>query len=106
MANTLGLTEVTLLQLVASTHAINANGTWDKVKVVRVSDHASNVAEEVGSDTEKMAIFECKAKGKPWERRGTTLKHNIHRQEVGDDSTEVPTDVEVIYPNWDYTTFE
>lgn len=106
MANTLGITEVTLLQLVDSTHAVNANGTWDKVRVARVTDHASNVTGETGSNTEKMAIFECKAQGQPWTRTGTQPSRLIHRQPAGDDTTAVPTNVEVIYPNWDYAEFQ
>lgn len=106
MANTLGITEVTLLQLVDGTHAVNADGTWDKVRTVRVTDHVSNDGTETGSNTEKMAIFTCPAKGHPWQRQGTHLSRKIHRQPVGDNTTAVPTDVEVIFPNWDYSEFQ
>lgn len=103
--NTLGITEVTLAQLVDSTHAINASGTWDKVRVARVTGHVSDIAAEAGSNTERMAIFECKAKGKPWERRGTHISRTIHKQPVGT-TTGVPTNAEVYFPNWDYSEFE
>lgn len=104
MANTLGLTEVTTAQLADSTHAINAEGWWDKIKVVRVTDHVSNDVAEVGSDADKMAIFECRAKGMPWERRGTQPKTKIVKAVAPLAST--PTDFEVLFPNWDYSQFQ
>lgn len=103
MANTLGLTEVTLAQLSDSTHSINTSGTWDKHKVVRVTDHVTNTGAEE-DDPELMAIFECQAKGHPWERRGTHLTKTIFKQEAV--PVAVPTNAEVIFPNWDYSEFE
>ena len=104
MANTLGLVEVNTAQLADSTNAINAAGNWDKIKVVRVTDHVSNVVAEVGSDTEKMAIFECRAKGYPWERRGTQPKTKIVKATAPLANT--PKDFEVLYPNWNYAEFQ
>lgn len=103
MANNLGLTEVTLLQLSDSTHAINTDGTWDHIRIARVTDHVSNVSAEE-DDPEQMAIFECKAIGHPWERRGTKLSNVRFVQ--AETPTAVPTNAEVIYPNWDYDDFQ
>lgn len=102
MANNLGLTEVTLAQLTDSTHAINANGTWDRVRVARVTDHVTNTGAET-DDPELMAIFECKAKGHPWMRTGTHLASKRFVQQST--PVAVPTDAEVLFPNWDYTEF-
>lgn len=105
MANTLNITEVTLAQAADSTHAVNTVGWWDRPHVIRISNHASNVVAEVGSDTDRMAIFERKAVGHPWMRRGTHLSNKIW--ETVDPATDsIPTDVEVLYPDWDYADFE
>lgn len=110
MANTLGLTEVTLAQLTDATHAVNVVGpatgnrkTWDRQQVVRVTDHASNTALET-ADPELMAIFVSRAQGHPWERKGTHIKHRIFKQTTV--PTAPPTDAEVYYTNADYSTYE
>lgn len=104
MPNNLGLTEVTLAQAADSTNAVNTVGWWDRPHVIRITDHVSNtVAEE--DDGDKMAIFERKAVGHPWMRRGTHLS-NIIWETVTPATDLIPTNVEVLYPDWDYTEFE
>lgn len=104
MPNNLGITEVTLAQAADSTHAVNTVGWWDRPHVIRITNHASNVAAEE-DDGEQMAIFERKAIGHPWMRRGTHL--GTKRHETVDPATDsIPTDVEVLYPDWDYSEFE
>lgn len=105
MANTLGITEVTLEQAADSTDAVNAGKQWDRPQVIRITDHESNDASETGKDTDKMAIFECKAKGHPWMRRGTHLS-NIRHDTVKASTDTIPKNVEVLYPDWDYATFQ
>ena len=105
MANNLGLTEVTLAELVDSSLEHNTRaGTraYNQKFVVRVTDHVSNDASEE-DDGEKMAIFEQSQKGMPWERRGTKLNRTIYHH----DGVSTPDDdAEVYYPDFDYTEFE
>lgn len=122
MANTLGLPEVTLAQVSDSTHAINAIDLTGAVSatprksvyqpiVVRVTDHAHNDAAEVGTDTDKMAIFESCRHGEPWKKVANNLGHKIWPEDrttfapidtVGGDDD----DFNIIYPDFDYSTFE
>lgn len=103
MPNNLDIDEVTLLQASDSTNAVNADGPWDRPKVIRITDHVSNtVAEE--DDGELMALFERPRKGHPWERRGTHLSNVLFQQEAI--PVAVPTNTEVLFPDFDYSTFE
>lgn len=104
MSNNLGLTEVTLAQAADSTHAVNTAGWWDRPHVIRITDHVSNTTAEE-DDGDKMAIFERKALGHPWMRRGTKKGHVIWKTETPDTDA-IPTDVEVLYPDWDYAEFQ
>ena len=103
MANTLNITEAALADLADATHAVNTGDNWDTKKVVRATDHADNDAAEVGDDTWKMALFECKARGKPWIKCDNTLERIIHE---GDGATAVPVKANIVFPNWDYATFQ
>ena len=95
--NSKGLEEYTLAELADST-------LYDSImpdsghKVVRATDHVHNtVAEE--EDTDKMAIFECRDRGYPWVKQGNTLEHVLHTGALP------PTNVTMLYPDWDYTKF-
>ena len=105
MANTLGITEVTMAQIVDSTHAVNLRSARPDALsqggplVVRVTDHDDNDASETGADTDKMALFHSRQFGQPW-KKDTGLKHVISEAVAG------TTDATVIYPNYDYSTFE
>lgn len=108
MTNTLGIPERTLNQVGASTNSINVVGGADgrlsvyQPLVVRITDHADNDASEVGADTGKMALFVSARHGEPWVK-DWGLKHILHQAAA---SPKVPTDVTVLFPNFDYTTFK
>ena len=106
MANTLNIPERTLVQISDKTDTINIIGGVDGRKsalqpiVARITDHADNDAAETGADTDKMAIFVSKSHGHPW-KKDVGTKHIVHDANTG----AAPTDVTVLYPNHDYTTF-
>ena len=105
MANTLGLNEQTMADIVNSASLMNGYGARPHSfgtggpLVVRISDHDDNDAAEVGADTDKMAIFSSKAYGHPWVKEHG-LKHVVSN---GDAAL---TDATVIFPDYDYSTFE
>ena len=105
MANTLNIPERTMAQIVDSTDTINTYASRPQQLgcggplVVRIVDHDDNDSGESGTDTDKMAIFSSKHIGHPWVK-DTGLKHVISE---ADDSI---TDATVIYPDYDYSTFE
>lgn len=116
MANTLGIQERTLAQISAATNTINLiDPTGDVAAsprksayqpiVCRVTDHEDNVGAEVGTDTDKMAIFRSQRHGEPW-LKDTALKHVIIKAAADPVATPTPVDVTVLYPNFDYSTFE
>ena len=104
MANTLNITEVTMAQLVLAATAINTRAARpDSIStggplVVRVSNHADNDAGEVGTDTDKMAIFSSKAYGHPWVK-DQGLHHIIASAGA------VNLKATVVFPDYDYSTF-
>ena len=88
MANTLGITEVTMAQVVLAATAINTRaarpsdlGTGGPL-VVRITDHADNDDTEEGTDTDKMAIFHSRQFGQPW-KKDYTLERVIHAAGTG-----------------------
>ena len=105
MANTLGITEVTMAQLVDDTNAINLRAARpDELStggplVCRVTDHVDNDAGETGTDTDKMAIFHSRQFGQPW-TKDTGLTHKIASGGT------VDTSATVVFVDYDYTTFE
>jgi len=110
MPNTLNIPERTLAQLSASTDSINVIGGADGRRspyqplVVRVTDHADNVSGETGADTSRMAIFESKGHGHPW-IKDFGLRHIVVQAAADPVTTPTRTDVTVLYPNFNYTTF-
>ena len=104
MANTLGITEVTMAQVVLAATAINtraarpsALGTGGPL-VIRISDHADNDTGETGTDTDKMAIFHSRQFGQPW-TKDTGLVHVISEADP------IALTATVIFPDHDYSTF-
>lgn len=104
MANTLGIQEITMLQAVTITTAINtraarpsAIGTGGPL-IVRITNHTDNDAAETGADTEKMAIFRSRQFGQPWVK-DYGLKHIVS------DGNAALTSATVIFPAYDYSTF-
>tara|TARA_R110000851_G_scaffold57574_1_gene134043 strand:- start:270 stop:608 length:339 start_codon:yes stop_codon:yes gene_type:complete len=112
MANTLSIPERTLAQISASTNSINVVGGADgrtsiyEPLVCRITDHADNDAAETGTDTNKMALFTSARHGEPW-KKDFGLTHLVVKAGA-DPVTANPTanTVTVLFPNFDYTTFE
>ncbi len=104
MANTLGIPERTMAQVVDSTNSINVVGGADGRKsvyeplVVRITDHDRDNG-GVDNDSDNMAIFMSKRHGEPW-TNDVGLEHVISE---GDASK---TNATVIFPDFDYSTFE
>jgi hypothetical protein len=111
MANTLGIPERTLAQVSASTNSINVIGGADgrvspyEPLVVRITDHVDNDGAETGSDTSKMALFKSKAHGQPWKKDANVLVHRVVTADADPVTNPTPTDVSVLFPNFDYSTF-
>lgn len=119
MANTLNIPERTLAQVSDATNSINViGGTGGRLSayeplVVRITDHVDNTVAEVGTNTEKMAIFHSKRHGEPWMKQANVLKTVIHQAtiiDVGEPAVPTlqvaPANVSCLYPNYDYSTFE
>lgn len=110
MANTLNIPERTLAQLGDSTNSINVIGGVGGRKspyqplVCRVTDHADNVSGETGSDTSKMAIFQSRGHGHPW-IKDVGIKHKVYKVGANPAVPATPTDVTVLFPNFNYATF-
>ena len=105
MTNTVNIVEVTLAEASDATNAVNLTPvpeTMGHSEVIRITDHKDNDATEVGNDTDKMAIFTRKAHGHPWKRTGNRLGGINFMQEST--PVAVPTNVEVLFPNFPYTT--
>lgn len=98
MPNTVGLPEMTLAEMADSTQFDAVMAGSDR-KVVRASNHADNDATEIGSDTNKMAIFECRGRGYPWVKQANVLSSVTHVGELP------PTNVTLLFADWDYTQF-
>ena len=112
MSNTLGITEVTLAQASNSTHAVNVigNATGNRPealtpKVVRILGHVDDTAAETG-DADKMAIFVSKAHGHPWKKDNHYTEHVIHKSTVAGTPETASSKATIIYPDYDYSTFE
>lgn len=111
MANTLSITEVTLAQISDAANAINLRAARpDSLSqggplVCRVTNHTDNDAGETGTDTDKMAIFHSRQFGQPW-TKDTGLVHKIHKSVTAGTPLTAAADATVIFPDYDYTTFE
>lgn len=111
MANNLGIPERTLAQVSEATNSINVIGGadgrtyWNEVLVVRITDHADNEVAET-DDPDKMAIFTSVRHGEPWKKDANVLVHKVVEADADPVTNPTPTDVSVLYPNFDYSTFE
>lgn len=112
MANTLNIPERTLAQISASTNSINVIGGVDgrlspyQPLVCRITDHADNDAAETGADTDKMAIFKSQRHGEPWIKDAGVLVHKVIEADADPVANPTAADVSVLFPNYDYSTFE
>jgi hypothetical protein len=112
MANTLGIPERTLAQISAASNSINVIGGADgrlsayQPLVCRITDHQDNDASETGTDTEKMALFYSRRHGEPWIKDANVLEHVVIKADADPVTNATPANVSVLFPNFDYTTFE
>jgi hypothetical protein len=115
MANTLGIQERTLAQISASTNTINLidlTGAVDASPrksvyqpiVCRITDHDDDNG-ATGADTDGMAIFVQKRHGEPWIKEHG-LKHVVVQADADPVTNATASDVTVLFPNFDYSTFE
>lgn len=111
MANFAGIPELTLNQLGDSTHAINTTTRKSVYEplVVRATNHendkGTNCTTEALLDSDA-AIFMQKRHGEPWVLGGNkdaSLKKVIHKAAA---TPAVPVSATVLFPNFDYSTFE
>ena len=108
MANTLNIKEVTLAQISDSTSAINTVGnavgnartSVYQPAVVRVMLHADDDAAAT-SVAEDMALFHSSRHGEPWKKDDCQVQHIIQSG-----TGPAAANATVIYPDFDYTTFE
>jgi len=106
MANTLNIPERTRAQLATASNSINVIGGVDgresayQPLVCRMTDHQDNDAGETGTDTDLMALFCSIRHGEPWKKDANVLEHIIHEGLLP------PTNVSILYPDYDYSTFE
>ena len=114
MSNTLSIKEVTLAQISDASHAINVIGSAAgnarlsvyQPATVRVTNHADNVvgATDVAED---MALFTSKAHGQPWCADKGHKEHIIHPLAGATAAPIVSgTTMNIIFPDFDYATFE
>lgn len=111
MANTLGIPEVTLAEISNAVTTENTRAarpdamSTGGILVVRVTNHADNDASETGTDTDKMALFTSKHYGQPW-KKDVGMKHIVHASDVAGTPQTAAANSTVIFPDYDYTTFE
>jgi len=112
MTNTVSIPERTLAQISASTNSINVVGGTDgrlsvyQPLVCRITDHDDNDAAEVADDTDKMAIFCSIRHGEPWKKDANNLQHIIVEADADPVTNATDSGVTILFPNFDYTTFE
>ena len=116
MANTLGIQERTLAQISEATNTINLVDSTGavaatprkshfQVAVCRVTDHQDNDAAEVGTDTEKMAIFRSARHGEPWLKDANVMEHVVINADADPVTNPTAVNVSVLFPNFEYSTF-
>lgn len=116
MANNLGIEERTLAQVSESTNTINSIDKTGAISttprksayqpiVVRITDHVDDDNSEQ-DDPEKMALFVSARHGEPWKKDGNVLVHKVVQADADPVTNPTPTDVSVLFPNFDYSTFE
>ena len=110
MANNLGIEERTLAEVADSTNTINLlnqagdvaaspRKSWNQNILVRISDHADNDGGET-DDPDLMAIFHSHSHMQPWKKDANVLEHITH------EGAAPPSNVSVLFPDFDYGTTE
>jgi len=112
MANTLGIPERTLAQISTAADTINviagADGRLSAYQplVCRVTDHESDDG-GVADYADGMALFVSSRHGEPWKKDSGAREHVLHPVAgVAIAPIASGTNYTVIYPNYDYSTFE
>ena len=112
MANTLGIPERTLAQISTAADTINVIGGVDgrlsayQPIVCRVTDHESDDG-GTGADADNMALFVSTRHGEPWKKDSGAREHVLHPVAgVAIAPIATGTNYTVIFPDYDYTTFE
>jgi hypothetical protein len=111
MANTLGIPERTLAQISEATNSINVIGGTDgrlsayQPLICRVTDHDED---DGGSAdyADGMAIFVSSRHGEPWRKDFGSLVHEVVQAAADPVATPTSSSVTVLFPNYDYSTFE
>lgn len=115
MANNLGIIEVSLGQAANSLHPVNGldptglvagtpRKTWDQTVTIRILGHVDDSAAEE-DDPDLMALFVSKYHGHPWTKQLNVLERVLHTAGVDPLVPPTPTNVSVLFPNFDYSTF-
>lgn len=114
MANTVNILERTLAQVSDSTNSIHTLGITNgrssvyKALVVRITDSDYDQG-GTGADTDKMALFMSKRHGEPFVLGGNkdmATVHKVIKADANPVTNATDTDVTVLFPNFDYSTFE
>lgn len=111
MANTLGIPERTLAQVSESTNSINVVGGVDgrlsvyQPIVVRITDHDRDTGGVNEADPDKMALFYSRRHGEAWQC-DQGLEHIVVKAAANPVTTPTASNVTVLFPNFDYSTFE
>ena len=111
MANTLGIPERTLEEVSESTNSINVVGGVDgrvsvyQPLVVRITDHDRDTGEADETDADKMALFYSRLHGEAWQC-DQGLEHIVVKADADPVENVTPANVTVLFPNFDYSTFE
>ena len=111
MANNLGIVERTLAQVSEATNSVNVIGGVGGRKsafqplVVRITDHDDNDVAET-DDPNKMALFVSSRHGEPWKKDANVLVHKVIQADADPVANPTDSDVSVLFPNFDYSTFE
>jgi len=111
MANNLNIPERTLAQVSESTNSINIIGGVDgrlsayQPLVVRITDHVDDDNGEA-DDATLMALFVSSRHGEPWKKDANVLVHKVIKADADPVANPTDTDVSVLFPNYDYSTFE
>lgn len=106
MTNTVNIPERTLAQISDASDSINVvGGVGGRLSVYqplvcRITDHRDDSG-ATGDEVDTMAIFKSQRHGEPWLKDANVLEHIIHEP-----SGVAPDNVSVLYPDFDYATFQ
>jgi hypothetical protein len=85
---------------------------WNQVLYCRITDHDDDTLDPLDDPAtaqeqdEQCAIFVSKFHGAPWVKQANNLKHIIAVADADPVTNPTPGDVNILFPNFDYSTFE